>query len=375
MTEGSPKVQEHCDVLKQKVLEEKINERVLKTLEVFPSCFFPEKEIKKVMKEVFDAYCKKLDEYAEVLRKKYDLSVETFWELIEDGEADVAVGLEEAWLGAVEKAQEEVVEMEGYKFWKLDLEHEDETIQVIYFSGYYWVSYDGTDYEFEFITDITDAIDLTIQLMKKEYVSNEEHNKIIDKTKELMKASQEKELDELGNKIAYLIEEKYSLSEKIDKIVDEWYDKICEEDGYDVIMQLNKIELKHKLKSSIGTETEKECSGGLASSAGKSGLSGLAVTVLPSEIPMPEKKALDLFFYSPLSIKVDLPCMCGGLFKKYSYSGEIKKGDAFFECNLCHRHLIIAYIIVNEKPEGLKVFDIIEKPAFDVIEKPKGENR
>jgi hypothetical protein len=88
-----------------------------------------------------------------------------------------------------------------------------------------------------------------------------------------------------------------------------------------------------------------------------------------------EKKALDLFFYSPLSIKVDLPCMCGGLFKKYSYSGEIKKGDAFFECNLCHRHLIIAYIIVNEKPEGLKVFDIIEKPAFDVIEKPKGENR
>ena len=70
-------------------------------------------------------------------------------------------------------------------------------------------------------SDITVLIKSLEAFIKKEYVSNEEHNKIIDKTKELMKASQEKELDELGNKIAYLIEEKYSLSEKIDKAVDE----------------------------------------------------------------------------------------------------------------------------------------------------------
>lgn len=53
---------------------------------------------------------------------------------------------------------------------------------------------------------IPDAVEFTIRLMQEE---------------------QEKELDELGNKIAYLVEQNDTLPEKLDKIVDEWWNGFC----------------------------------------------------------------------------------------------------------------------------------------------------
>lgn len=145
-----------------------MKEQVLKTLETFPQGLMGH-DLKADMKQMHSDYCKKLTEAEKIICKRRKITRKIFYECIEYGEADYknCERLLDEWEDAVNKIQAEVTDNKQYKYWSLDIEHEEEMIQTVYWSGYFWIRFDGRDYSFEFIYDIEQAIELAYKIGRR----------------------------------------------------------------------------------------------------------------------------------------------------------------------------------------------------------------
>jgi len=71
-------------------------------------------------------------------------------------------------------------------------------------------------------------------------------------------------------------------------------------------------------------------------------------------------KAIEMFLYSPISDKIEMPCMCGGKLKFSSLGGDFGRGEAIFKCDSCEKYLVIAYQFVIEKPDIFDRYDVVK---------------
>lgn len=112
-----------------------------------------EHNLEEDMVAMWDEYSKLCDEGTKAFQKKNKLSDDEMleWENFDGKLAD-------RWEDIFSKAQKELESKPRYKYWNLEIEHEEMMIKIIYWSGWYWYRYEDGDWDFEIIVEIENAL-------------------------------------------------------------------------------------------------------------------------------------------------------------------------------------------------------------------------
>lgn len=139
--------------------------KVIEDLKEFPESILRDRpNVKESLKSMHEEYVKLTGKAWDNIRKRRNLTDEMMIDALECGEADCPElqGFCEEWEDACADAMNKVCNKKHYKYWKLDLEHDDCGVVTIYWGGYYWIRFDGHEYTHEFIVEIEKAINKAV---------------------------------------------------------------------------------------------------------------------------------------------------------------------------------------------------------------------